>query len=278
MAHVNVLRVPSPSSLYGAKIQIAKSNLSLLVLLFGKFICKITFIPWLWSTSLTHKLVQAGWNHWGCMGQWKRIRSLRGRTYTYMETCTDWTTGVNLKWCSWAELSPRVDTLAFLLTSAKLNTMQNTKQSTYTARVQRGLHCFSKIGVGPHIDMQASKLWAKYCCLGFPGGSPYKDHILVCWTYLCNGLSLRADLVWTRVLCSTSSKLHKPKDILTSKPFLPSNIIFWHRAGANNTSLRIDNFQFCRCRSRGGGDSGGGWWQSALKKLIVFRGNIRWKC
>ena len=45
MAHVNVLRVPSPSSLYGAKIQIAKSNLSLLVLLFGKFICKITFIP-----------------------------------------------------------------------------------------------------------------------------------------------------------------------------------------------------------------------------------------
>ena len=117
----------------------------------------------------------------------------------------------------------------------------------------------------------------KYCCSGFTGGSPYKHHTPICWMHLCNGLGLRADLARTRTLCSTSSKVHQAKDILTSEPFLPSNIIFWHRACANNTSLRIDDFWFCRCRSSGGGDSGGGWWQSALKKLVVFRGNIRWK-
>lgn len=237
VAHVNVLGVPSPSFSYRAKIQIARSNLSLLILLFGKFISKIPFIPWLWSTLLTHMLVQGGWNHWGCMGQWKRIRSPRGRL---IPTCTDWTTGVNLKWWNWAELSTRADTLALL-------------------RVQRGLQCFNKTCVGPHVDMQAPQIWIKYCCLGFPGGSPYKDRTLVCRTYLCNGLSLRADLA-RRILCSPSSKIHKPKDILTSEPFLPSNIIFWHRAGANNTSLRIDNFRFCRCRSSGGSDSSGGWW------------------
>lgn len=45
MSHVNVLGVPSPSSFYRAKIQRAKSNLPLLVLLFGKFVYKIPFIP-----------------------------------------------------------------------------------------------------------------------------------------------------------------------------------------------------------------------------------------
>ena len=82
-----------------------KSNLPLLVLLFGKFISKIPCLPWLWSTTLTDMLVQGGWNHWGCMGQGKELG-------LPAETCTDWTTGVNLKWCSWAELSTSVDTFS----------------------------------------------------------------------------------------------------------------------------------------------------------------------
>lgn len=156
--------------------------------------------------------------------------------------------------------------------------MQNTKQSSYTERIQRGLHWFNKSSVGPHLDKQASKLGTKYYCLSFLVGSPYMDHTLVCWMHLCNSLRLRADLARKRILCSTRSKQCKPQDNLTSEPFLPSDIIFWHRADANNTRLWIDNFQFCCCRSSGGGGSGGGWWQSALKKLVVFRGNMRWKC
>lgn len=149
--------------------------------------------------------------------------------------------------------------------------MQNTKQSTHTEKSTKRFALLQQNRCGSahrHASIEATK----YCCLGFPGGSPYKDHTLVCWTYLHNGLSLRPDLARRRILCSMSSKLHKPKDILTSEPFLPSNIIFWHRASANNTCLRVDNFQFCRRRSSGG-DRGGGWWQSTLKKLVVFRGN-----
>lgn len=53
LAHVNVLGIPSPNSFYTAKIQIAKWNLCLLVLLFGNFISKTPFTPWLWSTPFT---------------------------------------------------------------------------------------------------------------------------------------------------------------------------------------------------------------------------------
>lgn len=50
--------------------------------------------------------------------------------------------------------------------------MQNTEQSTYTERVQKGLYWFNEIIVGLHIDMQALKQGKKYCCLGSQGGSP----------------------------------------------------------------------------------------------------------
>lgn len=188
---------------------------------------------------------------WGSKKNWVFQRMI----HIYVETCTACTPGVNLKWCSWAYWSTKADTLTFSLTSSKLNMMQNIQQSTYITRVKKGLHCFNSIGASPHANVQASKQWAKYCCLGFPDASHYKDPTLVCCSYSWNSLGLMVDLPRTRITCRTSSKLHNTKYILTSEPFLSSNVIFWYRTSTNNTSLWIDNFWFCCCS---GSDSSGG--------------------
>lgn len=52
MAHV--MGVPSPNAFYWENVQIPKSYLSLLDLFFCKFISKVPFIRWLWSTLWKH--------------------------------------------------------------------------------------------------------------------------------------------------------------------------------------------------------------------------------
>lgn len=122
---------------------------------------------------------------------------------------------------SWAELSTKADTLTFLLTSGKLNVIQNIEKSIYTGSVERGLQCFSNISE-PTCRHTSVKAMNKYSCLGFLGGRPYKGHALVCWICLCNGLNIRADPSKARITCSTSSKIQRIKQRIS----LPVNRFF----------------------------------------------------